>query len=362
MTDTLRSVLAFIVDIGVLVFFHELGHYLAARSQGVVVEAFSIGFGPALVSWRSKKTGTVWKLSALPLGGYVKMQGWGEESEPGAPVTPGSFAAASLPSRALIVAAGPVANLLLAYVVFVGLFLAIGQVVVQPVLSSIVPGSPAALAGLQTGDRVLSVDGTRIVDFSGLQSIILAHPDATLDFSVNRHGAVLNQSVKLGDVLEDGEKIGHLGVAGTQASLRHFSLPGALKASWVECWNDTVGTLSGLYNLAVHHQGLSGLTGPLGIAQISGQAASLGIASVIGLIALLSINLGLVNLIPIPVLDGGHLLFYLAEALYGRPIPPRAQEIGLRFGVAIILSLFFVTTFNDLTRLGAVNWVTHLLG
>jgi regulator of sigma E protease len=359
MNAAIRDTLVYLLDIGVLVFFHELGHYLAARSQGVTVEAFSIGFGPALLSWKAK-SGTVWKLSALPLGGYVKMQGWGEQSS--APALPGSFAATSLKSKAFIVAAGPAANLLLAFLLFSGLFMTAGQVVVQPVLSTIDPGGPAAAAHLQPGDRVLAVGGEHIHDFSQLQDIILVQPDATLNFTLERHGKVVQQQVVLGDVMESGEKIGHLGIVGEDSALVRYSPPAAIAAAGREVWYDSTGVLGMLYNLVVHRQGLQDLAGPLGIAQITGKVAAMGFVSVVSLVALLSINLGLVNLIPIPILDGGHLLFYAAEAVYGRPIPARAQDIGLRFGVAVILSLFFVTTFNDLTRLGAVNWVAHLFG
>jgi regulator of sigma E protease len=360
MIDLIRAIGSYIVDLGVLVFFHELGHYLAARSQGVVVEAFSIGFGPALMSWKAK-SGTVWKISALPLGGYVKMQGWGEANND-APAAPGSFSACSLGSKALIVAAGPLANLILAFVLFSGLFMSVGQVVVQPVLSSILPHSPAAMAGLQPGDRVLAVDGRKIDNFTQLQNVVMVHPDGAVMMTLNRHGQVVTQSVKLGTVSEDGTKIGQLGVIGADSQIHRYSPPGAVVAAAKETYSETTTMLSGLYRLIVHRQGLSQLAGPLGIAQISGKVASMGFISVVNLIALLSINLGLVNLVPIPVLDGGHLLFYAAEAIYRRPIPPRAQDIGLRFGIAIILTLFFVTTLNDLTRLGAVSWVAHLLG
>ncbi|HEY1856537.1 RIP metalloprotease RseP [Acidocella sp.] len=360
MTDTIRAILSYIVDLGILVFFHELGHYLAARSQGVVVEAFSIGFGPALLSWKAK-SGTVWKISALPLGGYVKMQGWGEANN-GEPAPPGSFSACSLASKALIVAAGPIANLILAFVLFVGLFMSVGQVVVQPVLSGILPHSPAALADLQTGDRVLAVDAQKIGNFSQLQNIIMAHPDTAVTMTLERHGQTLTRQVTLGDMTEDGTRIGRLGVVGAESSLHRYSPPGAVVAAAQETYSESKMMLAGLYRLIVHHQGLSQLAGPLGIAQISGKVAAMGFISVVNLIALLSINLGLINLVPIPVLDGGHLLFYAAEAIYRRPIPARAQDIGLRFGIAIILSLFFVTTLNDLTRLGAVSWVAHLFG
>jgi len=326
----------------------------------VVVEAFSIGFGPALLSWKAR-SGTVWKISALPLGGYVKMQGWGETND-GTPALPGSFSATSLASKAFIVAAGPAANVILAFVLFTGLFMTAGQLVVQPVLSVITPGGPAAQAGLQAGDRVLQVNNTKISDFMQLQDAILPNPDAVLQLTLDRHGTIIHEQVKLGDAMEDGQKIGHLGIAGAESSVKHYGPIGAALAAAREVGSDSVGILTMLYNLIVHHQGLQNLAGPLGIAQITGKVAAMGLISVVSLVALLSINLGLVNLIPIPILDGGHLLFYAAEAILRRPIPARAQDIGLRFGVAIILSLFFVTTFNDLARLGAVNWVAHLFG
>jgi regulator of sigma E protease len=359
MTDLLRSVLAFIVVLGPLVFFHELGHFLMARARGVVVEAFSIGFGPALLSWKAK-SGTVWKISALPLGGYVKMQGWGQEDDV-APV-PGSFGGAALGSKALIVAAGPVANLVLAFVLFAGLFAFAGQVQVAPVLSQITPGSPAAVGGLRAGDRIITAEGQQIRYFQDLQQIIEAHPDTELVFTLNRDGRVQQKQVRTGQKAEGGVEIGFLGVEGDQEVVQHFPLTGAVAAAGAETWNMMTATLTGLWNLAVHHTGVQDLGGPIRIAQLSGKVAALGVPSLISFIAMLSINLGLVNLVPIPILDGGHLLFYAGEAVYGRPIPRRAQEIGLRFGFALLLSLFAFTTFNDLTQMGALHWVAHLLG
>ena len=360
MTETLRSALAFIVVLGVLVFFHELGHYLVARARGVVVEAFSIGFGPALLSWKAK-SGTVWKISALPLGGYVKMQGWGEEDTE-APAVPGSFSGASLGSKALIVAAGPVANMILAFVLFLGLFIVAGQAVVQPVLSKITPGSPAAAAGLQPGDRIITADGKSIRYFEDLQQFIVEHPGSELAISFSRDGVVQNKQVMTGKKTENGQQIGFLGVEGDQVTTQHYSPAGAVVAAGTETWSVTVATLSGLWNLVVHHQGVQDLGGPLRIAQLSGQVAALGLSSLISFIAMLSVNLGLVNLVPIPILDGGHLLFYASEAIYGKPIPRRAQEMSLRFGFALLLSLFAFTTLNDLTQLGALHWVAHVFG
>jgi regulator of sigma E protease len=359
MLDTLRTGAAFIIALGVLIFIHELGHYFAARARGVVVEVFSIGFGPALLKWQAK-SGTVWQISALPLGGYVKMQGWGEE-EDGKLAAPGSFSAASLGSKAIIVAAGPLANLALAFVLFAGLFMAVGQVVTQPVLSQIVPNSPAAAAHLQAGDRVLDIGATPISDFAQMQNLILAHPDTLLDFTIMRGTQKFTQSVTLGDTKVEGETVGHLGVVGTDSTLRRYTPPAAIAAAAQQTGQEISAWVTGIATLIVDHKGLKDLSGPLGIAQITGQAAAMGIASLVGLIALLSINLGLVNLIPIPMLDGGHLFFYAIEAIIRRPVPAQAREVGLRFGVAVIFSLFLLTTFNDLTRLGAFAWFTHLL-
>ena len=359
MLDLLRTALTFVFDIGVLIFVHEMGHYLAARSQGITVETFSIGFGPPLLKRRAK-SGTVWQVSAIPLGGYVKMQGWGDERR-STGSKPGSFGAATLGSRAAIVAAGPLANLLLAVVIYAGLFMTVGQVSTQPVLSQIQPGSPAAQSHLLAGDRVLAIGGARIETFTDLQQIVVTHPESILDFTIERAGKQMILPVMVGQVTMDGAEIGRLGVIGTQSTVKRLMPAQAVAAAFQETGRQISGWFSGMATLIVQHRGLRNLAGPLGIAQISGQAAALGWMAVANLIALLSINLGLVNLIPIPILDGGHLLFYAVEFLIRRPVPEQAREAGLRVGVAIILSLVMLVTFNDLTRLGAVAWFTHLL-
>jgi regulator of sigma E protease len=359
MIDTIRSVLAFLIVLGVLVFFHELGHYLAARARGVVVEAFSVGFGPALLSWKAR-SGTVWKVSALPLGGYVKMQGWGDDED--APKLPGSFAAASLGSKAMIVAAGPVANMILAFLLFAGLFCLAGRVEVQPVLSKVLAGSPAALGGLLPGDRIVGVGGHKVVHFEDMQDFIAAHPDTEIVISFARDGAVQTRQIMTGHKDFDGAQIGLLGIEGDQVSTERLGPVAAVAAAGRETWNLTAETATGLFNLVAHGRGAHDLGGPLRIAQMSGKVAAMGLPSLVSFIAMLSVNLGLINLVPIPILDGGHLLFYLGEALYGKPIPRRAQEFGLRMGFAVLLSLFAFTTVNDLTQLGAVHWVRHLFG
>jgi regulator of sigma E protease len=361
MTATIHSVLAFLVVLGVLVFFHELGHYLAARSRGVVVEAFSIGFGPALLAWRAK-SGTVWKISALPLGGYVKMQGWGDDAASDEPARPGSFGTASLISKAIIVAAGPIANFILAFVVFAGLFLFIGRTEVQAVISKLAPNEPAAAAGLLPGDRIIAVNGHKVQYFEDIQQFVVDRPGAVITVEYLRGQTMHDVQIAVGSTSEDGQQIGRLGIEGDEVSVQHFGPLGAVVAAGEETASLMGRILSGLWNLIVHQQGLSDLGGTIRIAQLSGQVASLGAATFVNFIAMLSVNLGLVNLLPIPILDGGHLLFYAGEAIYGRPIPRRALDIGMRFGFAIIISLFTFTTINDLTRIGALNWVAHLFG
>jgi regulator of sigma E protease len=346
------------IRIGFLIFVHELGHYLAARSQGVAVEVFSIGFGPALLKYKTK-SGTQWQLSALPVGGYVKMQGWGDP-EPGQKVLPGSFSAASLSSKAVIVAAGPLANFALAIVLYAGLFMTAGQPATPAVFSGIEAKSAAAAAHFEKGDRVLAIGGMPVHDFAALQAIVVANPDTELDFTIGRGGQQFTESVQVGSATEDGQHFGRLGVTAAPVYTRlgpvtavgaAFQKTGAVMASW--------GTAMG--QLIIDHKGLSELSGPIGIAQVTGQVAAMGWGPLIDFLAFLSINLGLANLIPIPILDGGHLLFYAWEAVMRRKVPEQAREMGLRFGAALIVTLFLVTTFNDLTRVGAVAWITHLL-
>ncbi len=358
MLHSFYQIAGFAVSIGVLIFIHELGHYAAARSQGVTVEVFSLGFGPALLKYKAK-SGTVWQLSALPLGGYVKMQGWGE-AEDKAPSPPGSFSGATLSSKAVIVAAGPLANLALAVVLYAVLFVSAGQPSTPALFASVDPHSAAAAAHLLPGDRVLAIGGAPVRDFSNLQQIVTGHPNTELDFTIGRAGQKFTESVQIGSATVDGTSIGRLGVTAAPTFTRllpgpaivaAFHQTGAVIASW--------GTQMGM--LIFQHKGLSDLSGPIGIAQVTGQVAAMGWAPLLDLLAFLSINLGLVNLIPIPILDGGHLLFYGWEAVARRKVSEKVRDMGLRFGAALILTLFLVTTFNDLSRLGAVAWLTHLL-
>jgi regulator of sigma E protease len=362
----LRSVLAFLVVLGVLVFFHELGHYLAARWRGVHVEAFSIGFGRKLFAW-TDHLGTEWRVAWLPLGGFVKLHGQ-ERPEDATPearaawIAGRTFHEKPVLSRAIVVAAGPLANFLLAIVLFTLLFAFAGRPVVEPVVGEVMASSAAASAGMVKGDRILAIDGAPITRFDDIQRIVAAHPDTRLTVTLSRDGATRTLAVTTGSRLAAGSKIGLLGIAGGMVRYEPLSLAAAAGAGVEETWRVLVETVSGVWQMITGRIGTDDLGGPLRIAQLSGQVAAQGTASLISFIAVLSVNLGLINLLPIPVLDGGHLLFYLAEGVLRRPIPPRAQEYGFRAGFALLVGLFVFATWNDLSHLGAFHWITRLIG
>jgi regulator of sigma E protease len=423
MPDVIHTTLAFLVVLGVLVFVHELGHYLAARWVGVHVEVFSIGFGPAIFTW-TDRVGTVWKLAWLPFGGYVKLHGqerprelppepsgpsrtgltiaaWRERAGLGrrpvatdpvasalvapAPVATAPVASAlvapapvavmsdvvddepkvwmrgrifhekSVGARAIVVAAGPIANFLLAMALFALLFATAGRPIILPVAGDVLPDSAAAHAGLKTDDRILAINGTPTATFEDIQRIVSAHPAEKLTVTIRRGHDTMDLPVTTDSRTVGGEKIGMLGIRGGKVEYQHLSLPEALVGGVTQTWQVTSETIVGVGQMISGRRGTEDLGGPLRIAQLSGQVAELGLASLVSFIALLSVNLGLINLFPIPVLDGGHLLFYLAEAIRGRPLPARAQEYGFRAGLAFLAGIFILATWNDLSHLGVFH-------
>ncbi len=371
---SLLSVLQMIASralvLGILVFIHELGHYLAARWRGIHVEAFSIGFGPALASWTDRHE-TVWKLSLLPLGGFVKMHGMAldvgaERASDRAAIRRGqAFFEKSLASRAIVVAAGPLANFLLAAVLFSGLFAVVGRPVALPnppaVLGEVASGSSAAEAGLQPGDTIRAIDGAPVATFEDMRRIVAGSPGRTLSLLVHRGAADL--TVKATIKAKPGDaSVGQLGVAVGGETIERLSPGAAIVAGFERTGAVLWQTLAGLGHIIFTGQGVHDLAGPIGVVVLSGQVAKLGLAAVVAFTAFLSINLGLVNLLPIPVLDGGHLMFYAAEAIRGRPLPTRALEYGYRLGFAFIASFFLFISWNDLVHTGAVRWVAHLIG
>ena len=365
--------LPFLAVLTALVFVHEFGHYLVARWNGVRVEVFSIGFGPEIFGWNDK-AGTRWKFSLIPLGGYVKM--FGDANAASMPAEGSEAMSAEeravafphkrLGQRAAIVAAGPIANFLFAIVVLAGLFSLVGQPFTPAVVGEVMSDSAAEAGGFVAGDEVVAVNGQSVERFEELQRIVALRPGEPLRFTVLRDGVAVQlqatpKRVVVSNSLGEEHEVGQLGISRSGADyIRHDPLT----AVW-QAMRETVSivdqTFTALAQIIRGDRGTEELGGPIRIAQISGQAAELGIATVIYFAAVLSINLGLINLFPVPMLDGGHLLFYAIEALRGRPLGERAQEYGFRIGLALVLTLMVFVTWNDLLRIdGLVNFVKGL--
>ena len=361
-----RTLIAFAVVLGVLVFVHEMGHYLAARWRGVHVDAFSIGFGRPLMQGVDRR-GTEWRLGWIPLGGYVKLHGQ-ETPEDVSPEVRAAWRAGhtfhekSVGSRSIVVAAGPVANFLLAILLFAGLYATVGQPVGGTGVSAVVEGSAAARAGLQPGDILVALDGHKVTRFEQVQRYIQPRAGQPVAVAIARDGAEL--SITVVPEARDGADgtVGVLGIQGGAGRLERLDPISAVAAGAVQTADITWQTLQGIGEMLVGARSARELGGPIRIAEVSGQAASLGIAPLVNLMALLSVSLGLLNLFPIPLLDGGHLVFYAAEAIRGRPLPPRAQEYGFRAGFAVLVTLFLFASWNDIAGGPIGRWVSGLVG
>lgn len=371
--DFLRTVLAAAVVLGVLVFIHELGHYSAARWRGVHVEVFSIGFGKPLFRWRDKH-GTEWRICILPIGGYVKPHGF-EGPEEASPETrsnwlPGrTFHDKPVLSRAIVIAAGPIFNFLLAIVLFAVVFAISGKpadqsdyAALRPSIGGVAVGSPADKAGIKPGDVIEQVDGVSIPNFANLQRLIGASPGRQVRLTVLRDGHELELPVKLGSTTSGGQATGQLGVQAQLPPPKHVSPGEAFVAAIQTTGVVMVGWVSGFWQIITGHVSPSHLGGTLRIAQMSGQFAAAGFTSLLTFMAILSINLGMVNLLPVPVLDGGRLVFYAIEALRGRPVSRGVQEYGFRAGFMLIVGIFLFATVNDLTQFGLFDWLRHVIG
>ena len=360
---------AFLFVLGIVVFVHEFGHFWVGRLCGVGVKVFSIGFGKELFGWYDRH-GTRWRLSAVPLGGYVKFVGDMNgasvpDEEELARMSPAerrvSFHHQPLASRAAIVAAGPVANFLLAIVVFAGLTYVSGRSVLAPRVDRVQAGTPAELAGFQPGDLVLAIDGRPMASFSDMQRIISTSAGDRLVFSVDRGGSriALEAVPAVREVDMPGlgkQKIGVLGLAGSRdpADIKHvrYGFIESVGFGFTETWSVVERTISYMGRLVTGRESAEQLSGPIGIMRVSGEVAThLGMGSLIGLVALMSVSIGLLNLFPVPLLDGGHLLFYAIEGLRGRPLSDRAQEIGFRIGLALVVALMLFATWNDIVHL-----------
>ncbi|HEY4205020.1 MAG TPA: RIP metalloprotease RseP [Xanthobacteraceae bacterium] len=363
-------IVPFLFVLTIVVFFHELGHFLVARWAGVKVLTFSLGFGPELAGFNDRH-GTRWKISAIPLGGYVKF--FGDESEASTPssaaldaMTPeeraGSFHHKKVGPRAAIVAAGPIANFILAIVIFAGLFTFFGRPNATARVDKVMPGSAAETAGFQSGDVVTAIDGEKIGNFSDMQRIVSIDAGQALTFTVKRgEGTVsLRATPELKEIKDNFGNVHKMGVLGITRSTE----PGDVMvervnpatAVWLgvkETWFVIDRTLAYVGGVFAGREAADQVGGPLRIAQISGQVATIGLSALIHLAAVLSVSIGLLNLFPVPLLDGGHLLFYAIEAVRGRPLSERAQEMGFRIGLGLVLMLMVFATYNDILHLAS---------
>lgn len=360
----LMYALGFLLLLGPLVTIHELGHYLVGRWFGVGAEVFSIGFGKELFGWTDKR-GTRWKVSALPLGGYVQFTGdMNPASQPDAEwlkLPPSErercFQAKPLWQRALIVLAGPIANLLFAIVILAGFLIAHGQLVAGPTIGLIEPSSVAARAGLAGGDRVVSVNGSVVDEFGDIGRIVAPRPGERLTLEIERGGRPLTISVTAASKLERdrfGTEFtrGSLGIGPAEAEIRAVNPLAAVGLAVVQT-RDMIGMMiTGIGQIVTGRRSVEELGGPLKIAKFSGEQLSLGWRAFVAFTAFISINLGFINLLPIPVLDGGHLAFYAVEAIRRKPASPRSQEWAFRTGVAFVLALMLFVTINDIASLG----------
>jgi len=360
-------VVPFLFILTVVVFFHELGHFLVGRWCGVKVDAFSLGFGPEICAFVDRK-GTRWRIAALPLGGYVKfhgdanaVSGTPSEDVPRMSVAERSvtFFGQSVWKRAAVVAAGPIANFILAVVIFTVLFFSFGRPILLPRVDAVTPGGAAEAAGFRPGDIVLAIDGRPIDSFSDMQRIVSASAERPLTFVVDRRGVAttLQATPRLKELSTPLGKT-RLGLLGVEAGshhedwrTEHYGLLGSIRLAGQETWYVTERTMTYVGGLFAGRESPDQLSGVIGTAQVAGEMAKLGLAALLNLAAILSISIGLLNLFPIPLLDGGHLMFYAIEALRGRALNERAQEYGFRLGLAIVCGLMIFATYNDLARI-----------
>lgn len=367
----LGYVIPFLFVLTLVVFFHELGHFWVARRAGVRVVTFSLGFGPEIAGFNDKH-GTRWRIAAIPLGGYVRF--FGDEDAASTPDSARlsqmtaaerneSFFYKPVAWRAAIVAAGPIANFLLAIAIFAIVFMVFGKQVTAPRVDQINPGSAAEMAGFKPGDLVLEIDGAKVDSFSDMQRIVGSHAGQPLAFTVTRgdREVTLTATPELKEVKDpfgNSHRTGLLGISRSLAAgdvtTQRFGPVEAIGMGVQETWFVVARTFDYLGGLVAGRESADQLGGPIRIAQVSGQVATFGIGALLSLAAVLSVSIGLLNLFPIPLLDGGHLLFYAFEAIRGRPLSARTQDIGFRIGLALVLMLMIFATWNDVLHIAAM--------
>jgi len=359
--------LPFLFVLVIVIFVHELGHFLVGRWCGIKVTTFSIGFGPEILGFTDRQ-GTRWRLAAIPLGGYVKFFG----DSNGASMPDGetmdtmseadkavSFHHQVVWKRALTVVAGPAANFLLAIVVFAVIGFSFGRQVIVPRVDAVVAGGAAERAGIKAGDVVLSIDGRPIDSFSEMQRIVSTSPGQPLQVIVDRAGREMEVGVipelKVISTPFGKQRLGMLGVQGSRDPADMKTLPigpgEAVRYAFNETWFIVERTGAYVGGLFAGTESTDQLSGPIRIAQVSGHVANAGFVALLNLVAILSVSIGLINLVPVPLLDGGHLAFYAVEAVRGKPLSERTQEFGFKIGLALVIMLMLFTTFNDVLHL-----------
>jgi regulator of sigma E protease len=361
------TIVPFLFVLSIVIFFHELGHFLVGRLCGVKIDAFSLGFGPEIAAFTDRK-GTRWRLGALPLGGYVKFHGDANgasmSNEAAVAAMPEAeksttFFAQKVWKRAAIVAAGPIANFILAIVIFTGIYFIHGRGILIPEIDKIMPGSAAEAAGFAPGDVVISIDGTKIDSFEDMQRIVQTSSDTPLSFVVDRHGKwiTLVATPQRRDVSTPvgTSRVGVLGVEANATAanwyVQHYGLAESAKLATLETWSIIEQTGSYCGRLVTGRESTDQLSGPIRIAEVSGQMAKIGLAALLNLAAVLSISIGILNLLPIPLLDGGHLFYYAIEAVRGKALNERIQQVGFRIGLTLVVGLMILATYNDILRL-----------
>lgn len=349
------TILSFVVVLGILIFFHELGHFLVARLCGVGVEKFSLGFGPKLFGKKIGRTDYI--VSAMPLGGYVKMVG----ENPGADINPVdipvSFTHKHVFKRILIVAAGPFFNFLLAVIIFFGIFQIYGSFILKPVIGDVTEGSPAHQAGLQKDDQVIEINGLAIKSWEEMAGIITGSKGKSLALTVRRGEStfaakVIPKQISAKNIF--GEEIKRY-VIGIKSSgdtfVRDLNPFQALSESIIQTWRISKLVVISIVKILQGTISAKNIGGPIMIAEMAGQQAREGAVNFIFFIALLSVNLGVLNILPIPVLDGGHLIFFFIEAATGHPVSIKVREIAQQAGIVILILLMIFVFYNDIARI-----------
>ncbi|QXX73651.1 RIP metalloprotease RseP [Methylovirgula sp. HY1] len=361
------SIVPFVFVLSLVIFFHEFGHFIVGRLCGVKVDAFSLGFGPELAHFTDRR-GTRWRLGMLPLGGYVKFHGDANGASmsdaAGLAAMPASeravtFFTQKVWKRALIVAAGPLANFILAIVIFTGIYYVHGRGVLVPQIQTVVAGSAAAAAGFTPGDTIVSINGTKVESFQDMQRIVQASSGQALGFVVDRHGKDVTL-VATPQRREVKTPFGNTwtGVLGIEANTRaanwhiqHYGLIDSMRLASDETWFIVRQTGTYVGGLFTGRESTDQLSGPIRIAEVSGEMARIGFAALLNLAAVLSISIGILNLVPIPLLDGGHLLYYAIEAVRGRALNEKIQQFGFKIGLTLVAGLMILATYNDILRL-----------